>query len=290
MRKALLKKGVDAMQNNIHTTIPLNNQVEIPVLGLGTWQAEGNNCAHAVAFALTHGYDHIDTAQAYGNEDQVADGWQASGRDREDIFITTKIWNSNQGAKRSQRSVEKSLRRLKTDYLDLCLIHWPDADNFQRTLETWETLISLREAGTCRAIGVSNFTIPLLEQLIEASGKAPSINQVEFHPFLYQKNLLDYCRKKGIQLEAYSPLARAKHLDNPTLQSIGEKYGKTPAQVMLAWGLHHDLVLIPKSVHENRIEGNADIFFNLDEEDMQKLDSMEPQHRLIKPGWAPPSW
>ncbi len=278
------------MKKSIQSTTTLNNQVEIPVLGLGTWQAEGKNCTQAVAFALNHGYDHIDTAQAYGNEDQVAKGWQASGRDREDIFITTKIWNTNQGQKRTKSSLEKSLKRLKTNYVDLCLIHWADVKDFERTRETWDALIDLVEAGKCRAIGVSNFTIPLIKKLLEKTDVVPAINQVEFHPFLYQKELMGFCREQGIKIEAYSPLARANYLDHPALKDIAEKHAKTTAQVMLAWGLHHDLIVIPKSVHEDRIEENAKIFFELDESDMEKLDSLDTQDRQVEPHWAPPSW
>jgi diketogulonate reductase-like aldo/keto reductase len=278
------------MNKPIQSTIALNNQVEIPVLGLGTWLAEGKNCTRAVAFALNHGYDHIDTAQAYGNEDQVAKGWQSSDRKREDIFITTKIWNTNQGRKRTRSSLEKSLKRLETDYVDLCLIHWADVKDFDRTRETWDTLIEAHEAGQCRAIGVSNFTIPLIRKLLEKTDVVPAINQVEFHPFLYQKDLMDFCREQGIKLEAYSPLARAAHLDHPVLKEIAEKHEKTAAQVMLAWGVNHGLIVIPKSVHDDRIAENAEIFFELDEGDMEKLDSLDIRDRQVRPDWAPPSW
>ncbi len=278
------------MPKTIETTAALNNQVQIPYLGLGTWQSKKGECAHAVEFALTHGYSHIDTAQIYGNEAQVGQGWQASGRSREDIFITTKIWNFNQGGKRTRRSLEKSLKRLKTDYVDLCLIHWPNIKNFSRTQKTWETLVERQQEGQCRAIGVSNFTIPLIEKLIEDTKITPAVNQVEFHPFLFQKDLLEFCQAKGIQLEAYSPLARAQFFENQTLQDIAQKYDKTPAQVMLSWGLQHNLVVIPKSTHEKRIQENSQIFFDLSEEDMAKLDALTPQKRLIKPMWAPETW
>jgi len=172
----------------------------------------------------------------------------------------------------------------------LLLIHWPDVRKFDRTVETWRALIDLHKEGLCRSIGVSNFTIPLLKKLSEESNVTPAVNQVEFHTFLYQKDLLAYCRENDIQIEAYSPIARAKFFDNEDLQRIAKKHGHTPAQVMLAWCVQHELVAIPKTVHENRIEENADIFFELDDEDMKALDNLGPERRLVKGMWAPPSW
>lgn len=274
----------------MNKTYQLNDGHEIPVLGLGTWRARGHECKHAVEFALTNGYDHIDTAQGYDNEKQVGRGWKASGRSREDIFITTKINNSNQGYKKSTRSFENSLKDLQTDYVDLLLIHWPDINNFDRSIETWQALVDMQAQGLCRSIGVSNFDIPLTEQLLTAIDVIPAVNQVEFHTFLYQKELLAYSRQKGIQIEAYSPIAKAKLFDHEHLQQIAKKHAKTPAQVMLAWCLHHNLVVIPKSVNEDRIIENAHIFFDLDDEDMQILDNLQPQTRLVKGVGAPPSW
>ncbi|MFW5713138.1 MAG: aldo/keto reductase [Brevefilum sp.] len=273
------------MKKTIETTTTLNNGVEIPYLGLGTWQARGKSCTHAVEFALKNDYSLIDTAQAYGNERQVGDGWKASGRARDDIFITTKIRNANQGYDSTQKSFEESLKALQTDYVDLLLIHWPDIKNFSRTIETWKALIDLHEKGKSRSIGVSNFTIELLEKLLDETDVVPQANQVEFHTFLYQKELLEYCRDKEIKIEAYSPIARAKFLDNDVLQKMAEKYDKTAAQVMLAWGINHDLVVIPKSENEDRILENADIFFEIKEEDMKELDKLGPERRLIEGIW-----
>lgn len=278
------------MKKSIQSTTTLNNGVEIPYLGLGTWQSRGEKCINAVAYALTHGYSLIDTAQAYGNERQVGKGWKKSGRPREDIFLTTKISNSNQGYDSSKRTFMESLEDLQTDYVDLLLIHWPDVRNFDRTVKTWQALIDLREEGLCRSIGVSNFTIPLLEKLTNEINVTPAVNQVEFHTFLYQKELLAYCQEHDIQIEAYSPIARAKFLDNEVLQRIAEKHSQTAAQVMLAWGIQHDLVMIPKTVHEKRIDENADIFFELDDEELKALDNLGPERRLVKGMWAPPSW
>ena len=271
-------------------TIKLTNNVEIPVLGLGTWLSRGRECELAVEFSLNNGYDHIDTAQGYDNEEQVGNGWKASGRAREDIFITTKINNSNQGYEKSTQSFQKSLKDLQTDYVDLLLIHWPDINDFGRTIDTWRALVDLQAQGLCRSIGVSNFDIPLTEQLTSEIDVIPAVNQVEFHTFLYQQELLAYSRQKGIQIEAYSPIARAKFFDHDDLQRIGKKYGKTPAQVMLAWLLNHDLVAIPKSVNEDRIRENADIFFELADEDMDTLNNLHPQTRLVTGEGTPPSW
>lgn len=271
-------------------TATLNNGVEIPLFGLGTWQSQGKDCVQAVAFALNHGYTLIDTAQGYDNEKEVGEGWKASGRKREEIFITTKISNSHQGYEPTKRSFKKSLKALQTDYVDLLLIHWPDVRNFNRTVETWRALTDLQEAGLCRAIGVSNFTIPLLEDLRSQSEVVPATNQVEFHPFLYQKDLLAYCQAHQIQMEAYSPIARGKFFNNSVLQKMAEKYAKTPAQVMLAWGVSHKLVVIPKSTHEDRIQENAAIFFDLTEEDRAELDNLNRNLRLVKGAWAPPTW
>ena len=278
------------MEKTIQTTTELNNGVEIPYLGLGTWQARGSTCKEVVAFALTHGYSMIDTAQAYGNESRIGQGWKASGRKREDIFLTTKIRNSNQGYQSSQRSFQQSLENLQTDYVDLLLIHWPDIGDFDRTIETWQAMIEMQNEGLCRSIGVSNFTIPLIERLLEYAKVVPVVNQVEFHTFLYQKELLEFCREKDVQIEAYSPIARARYLENDTLQKITKKYDKTAAQIMLAWCVNHNIVVIPKSVHEGRIQENANIFFDLDDEDMRALDQLGPQRRLVTSLDQPPSW
>ncbi len=278
------------MKKNLLSTATLNNGVEIPYLGLGTWLARGQTCEHAVEYALNHGYAHIDTAQEYGNEQQVGKGWKASAKTRDEVFLTTKVRNANQGYESTKKSFEKSLTALQTDYVDLMLIHWPNIKSFNRTLETWQALIELNEKGLCRSIGVSNFTIPLMEKLLSEFDVVPAVNQVEFHNFLYQKELLNYCRDKEIQLEAYSPIARAKYTDNPQLQRVAKKHHKTVPQVMLAWCLHHDVIVIPKSVNEGRIKENAAIFFELDDEDMKVLNNLGPKTRLVDGAWAPPNW
>ena len=275
------------MVKTIQSTTPLNNGTKIPFLGLGTWQSRGNKCEHAVEFALNNGYSMIDTAQGYNNEAQVGRGWKASGRSREEIFITTKISSSNQGFDKTKDSFEESLEKLQTDYVDLLLIHWPNTHNFSLTIETWTALVELNQKGLSKSIGVSNFTISLVERLLKETDVVPAVNQVEFHTFLYQKELMNYCQETGIQLEAYSPIARAKFLDNATLQNIAEKYGKSSAQVMLAWCVNHDIVVIPKSTHEGRISENSDIFFDLKGEDMQILNNLDRKVRLVDGPWAP---
>jgi len=277
-----IKRSKGKRLNKMRNTFTLNDGYEIPKLGLGTWRARGQDCIHAVAFALSHGYDHIDTAQVYKNERQVGKGWKASGRARETIYITTKINNTRQGYEQSIGAFKKSLKALRTDYVDLLLIHWPDIIDFSRTLDTWRALIDLQAQGHCRSIGVSNFTIPLMEQLLSETDVVPAVNQVEFHTFLYQQELLAYCRGKRILIEAYSPIARGRFFNQEQLLQIAEKHAKTPAQIMLAWLLNHDLVAIPKSVNEGRILENAAIFFELDAEDLQILDNLQPQTRLVK--------
>jgi diketogulonate reductase-like aldo/keto reductase len=274
----------------VQSILKLNDGVEIPCLGLGTWRSRGEDCIKAVQYALNLGYDHIDTAQGYDNEIQVGLGVKASNRPRKEIFITTKISNANQGYQKTIKSFKQSLVDLQTDDVDLLLIHWPDIKHFELTIETWQALIDLQKAGLCRSIGVSNFTVDLIEKLTRQIDVIPSINQVEFHPFLYQKELLNYCNEKHIQVEAYSPIARAKFFDHEHLQKVAQKHSKTPAQIMLAWGIHHELVVIPKSTHKGRIEENADIFFPLDEDDMEILDNLQPQVRLVDGSWAPPGW
>lgn len=278
------------MPKDIHSIAALNDGHQIPTLGLGTWLSKEDECVRAVSFALNNGYDMIDTAQAYGNEAQVGQGWVQSGRPRESFYLTTKIRNMYQGTKSSRESLERSLKALQTDYVDLLLIHWPDVEHFDLTAETWLEMIEMQKEGLARSIGVSNFTPSLMNELIEQSNVIPAVNQVEFHTFLYQKDLVEYCDKRDILLEAYSPIARAKYLDDPTLMKVAEKHSKTTAQVMLAWLVQHGIMAIPKSVHEKRILENADVFFGLDDADMQMLDGLNRNERLIMSKWSPPSW
>jgi len=277
------------MTMNIQTTITLNNGVAIPVLGLGVFQTgQGSETQNAVTWALEAGYRHIDTAAIYHNEEDVGIAIAKSGIPRREIFVTTKLWNDDHGYDKALKACDTSLKRLGMNYVDLYLIHWHSS---WKVSETWRALIRLREEGKCRAIGVSNFVPRQIEKIIKDSGVAPAVNQVEFHPFLYQKGLLEYCRSKGIQIEAYSPLTRGKRLDHPVVVSIAQKYAKTPAQILIRWGLQHGLVVLPKSAQKDRIISNADVFdFEIDAGDMQSLDGLNENLRLIRPRWSPIEW
>jgi methylglyoxal/glyoxal reductase len=262
----------------------LNNGVEIPLLGLGVYQSPpGKTTESAVSYALKIGYRHIDTASIYGNESDVGNALRKSGLHREEVFITTKVWNSDQGYVTTLQSCERSLRRLGLAYVDLYLIHWPVQG---MSIETWKAMLELLQKGKTRAIGVSNYTIGDLQDIFQNSKGdpvvAPAVNQVEFHPFLYQNELLQFCKNNNIKLEAYSPLTRAKRLNHPTIVAIAKKYSKTAAQVLIRWSLQHDVVVIPKSIHQDRIRENSQVFdFHLEPEDMNLLDSLNENLQTV---------
>jgi len=270
---------------SIQSTVTLNNNVQMPILGLGVYQTPpGRVTQNSVKFALKLGYRHVDTARIYGNEADVGEAVRESGILREDLFVTTKLWNSDQGYDSTLRAYEASLKRLGLDYVDLYLVHFPVPDVRK---ESWRAMETLFKKGRCRAIGVSNFTIRHLEELTEESDVIPSVNQVEFHPFLYQKELLDYCQGKRIQVEAYSPLARGERFKQPRILSLAKKYSKTPAQLMIRWGIQHGVVVIPKSTREERIRENSQVFdFDISDDDMMSLDSLNEDLRL---NWDPTS-
>ena len=270
---------------SIQSTVKLNNNVQMPILGLGVYQTPpGRVTQNSVKFALKLGYRHVDTARIYGNEADVGEAVRESGILREDLFVTTKLWNSDQGYDSTLRAYEASLKRLGLDYVDLYLVHFPVPDVRK---ESWRAMETLFKKGRCRAIGVSNFTIRHLEELTEESDVIPSVNQVEFHPFLYQKELLDYCQGKRIQVEAYSPLARGERFKQPRILSLAKKYSKTPAQLMIRWGIQHGVVVIPKSTREERIRENSQVFdFDISDNDMMSLDSLNEDLRL---NWDPTS-
>jgi diketogulonate reductase-like aldo/keto reductase len=261
--------------------VKLNNGIEMPILGLGTWQSnKGKECHDAVSWALEAGYRHIDTAAIYGNEESVGAAIKKSGIPRKEIFVTTKLWNSDHG--NPQLAFEQSLKRLKLDYVDLYLIHFPVTGVRNNT---WKEMEKILDAGKTRAIGVSNFTIKHLTELLKIATVVPAVNQVEFSPYLYQKDLMDFCREKNIQLEAYSPLTRREKLKDPKLLEIAAKYNKTAAQVMIRWCIEHNVVAIPKSVTRQRIQENFNVFdFNISKEDMRKLDFFNENLRLC---WNP---
>lgn len=272
----------------IHSKVKLNNGFDMPLLGLGTFRAEGKETAMAVREALAVGYRHIDTAMMYRNEKEVGRAIRESGIDRSELFVTTKLARDDQGYRETWQAVEASLENLGLDYVDLYLIHWP----VERLMyETWKAMQEIAHKGLSRSVGVSNFTIRLLEGLKTESEFIPAVNQVEFHPFIFQEELLGYCRKEGIQLEAYSPLTRGKRLDDPRLVKIADKHNKTTAQILLRWNLEHGVVTIPKSVTPSRIRENAALYdFALDQEDMVALNAMDENLRFIHPDWAPPEW
>ena len=268
----------------LQSHIRLNNGVEIPQLGLGVYQsAPGRTTQRVVSYALNIGYRHIDTAYIYGNESDVGKAVHESGIQREEVFITTKLWNTREGGyDAALRSCEDSLQRLGLTYVDIYLIHWP-VQGISNSTDTWRAMVHLLKEGKARAIGVSNYTIDDLKEILQDSDVVPAVNQVEFHPFLYQKDLLSFCKKNGIQLEAYSPLTRGKRLNHPSIKNIAKKYqNKTPAQILIRWSLQHNLVVIPKSIHEERILENSQVFdFELTAEDMKFLDSLNENLQTV---------
>jgi diketogulonate reductase-like aldo/keto reductase len=248
----------------------LADGARMPMLGLGVWQVpDGEACVNAVRWALDLGYRHIDTAQAYGNEESVGRALRDSGVLRDEMFITTKFFPGN---REPVAAVEQSLGRLGLDHVDLYLIHWPEGG----PTWAWPGMERAREMGTARSIGVSNFSAAELKQVIAAGTVLPAVNQVEFNPPHYRRGLLDACRNQGVTVEAYSPLGTGRHLSDKTVRLVAERAGRTPAQVLLRWCLQHGLPVIPKSTRRARIEENAQIFdFALSDEDMAALDSLD---------------
>ncbi|MHA2184651.1 MAG: aldo/keto reductase [Promethearchaeota archaeon] len=267
------------MDLDISSTKELNNQIKMPIFGLGTWPLKGKSAYNAVLWALDSGYSLIDTASFYGNESEIGDALKDTKMEREEIFITTKVWNSEQGYDNTLEAFNNSLRRLKLDYIDLYLMHWPVSDLRN---ETWRALEKIYEEGRVRAIGVSNFTIRHLNELLESSNSVPTVNQIEFSPFLYQKELMEYCQSKNIAVEAYTPLIRERKFKNKVVVDISQKWGKTPAQILIRWGLQHNIIEIPKTGSKEHLIENADIFdFNLDNDDMSRLDNLHEDYRLV---------
>ena len=267
------------MDLNFNTSVKLNNGVNMPILGLGTWALSGKSAYQAVLWALEIGYRLIDSASLYGNEKKIGEALKATKNLRDDIFITTKVWNSDQGYDSTLAAFDRSLKLLNLDYIDLYLIHWP-VKGLRN--ETWKALEKIYDNGRVRAIGVSNFTIRHLDELKATLKLIPSVNQVEFSPFLYQKELMEYCRSNKIVLEAYSPLTKAKKFSNSTLMTLGQKYSKSPAQILIRWDLQHEIVTVPKSGDKLHLIDNANVFdFSLDENDMHKLDSLNENYRTV---------
>ncbi|MHA6483587.1 aldo/keto reductase [Paenibacillus sp. strain BS8-2] len=266
------------MTTALTSSTVLHNGVSMPWLGLGVWKVKDDGeTERTVQAAIEAGYRHIDTASAYGNEVGVGVGVRNSGVAREELFITTKVWNADQGYETSLAAFDRSLERLGMDYVDLLLVHWPVKGKYK---DTWRALESIYRSGKARAIGVSNFQIHHLEDLLESSDLVPMVNQVEYHPLLTQEPLQAFCKSNRIQLTAWSPLMQG-NLDHATLADIGAKYDKSPAQVILRWDLQNGVVTIPKSTNPERIKQNGDIFdFELSAEDMSAISALNRNQRF----------
>ena len=264
-------------------SIPLNNGVEIPRLGLGVYQAaRGEETRRAVREALAMGYRHVDTARAYGNERDVGAAIRESGLPREEIFVTSKLWNDEQGYDEALAAFDASLRRLGLEHLDLYLLHWPVPG---RRLDSWRALERIAREGRARAIGVSNFMPRHVDELLARAEIVPAVNQVEVSPFLQQRDVREACARRGIVVEAYSPLTKGQRLSHPAVAEVARRLGRTPAQVLLRWGVQHGMVVLAKSVHPPRIAENAAIFdFELSAAAMAELDALEEG---LVTGWDP---
>ncbi|MCR1951255.1 aldo/keto reductase [Clostridium sp. DSM 100503] len=272
------------MIDNMNSTITLNNGIEMPRLGLGVFRVEDSEeLIKAVRAAIKNGYRSIDGAAIYGNEEAMGEGIRQgikeAGISREDLFITSKVWNADLGYEETIAAYEASLKRIGVDYLDLYLIHWPVEGKYK---EAWKALEYLYKEGRVKAIGVSNFQVHHLQDLLADAEIKPVINQVELHPYLSQQKVREFCRENDIQVEAWSPLMAGNGLlENEILKEIANKYNKTAAQVVLRWDLQSQIVTIPKSTNERRLTENIDIFdFNLSDDDMDKIDSLNKDLRV----------
>lgn len=265
----------------INDCTTLNNGLQMPWLGFGVYQIpDGDEVANAIHKALEVGYRSIDTASVYKNEKGVGRAIRETDIPREEIFLTTKVWNEDLRKNRTAAAFEESLDRLGVDYVDLYLVHWPVADRY---LEAWREMEKIYQSGRARAIGLSNFMVHHLKDILSRCEVKPAVNQVEFHPWLVQPELLAFCKEQHIQLEAWSPLMQGKITEVPVINELAKKYGKTPAQIVLRWDIQHGVVTIPKSSKPHRIQENAQLFdFELSAEDMARLDALD-QHKRIGP-------
>ncbi len=264
---------------DLQGTFTLNNGVKMPYFGLGVYLSkDGQEVIDAVKWVIEAGYRHIDTASIYNNEDGVGEGIKQSGINRDELFVVSKVWNRDQGFDSTLKAFDASLKRLDLDYLDLYLVHWPVTGKYK---ETWKALEKIYAEGRVKAIGVSNFMQHHLEDLLLDAEVVPMVNQMEFHPYLVQQELIDFCADKEIQYEAWSPMMQGKIFDLEEFKNLAEKYQKTIAQIVLRWDLQKGVVTIPKSSKKERIISNADIFdFELSEEDVQLLDSLHKGQRF----------
>ncbi len=259
--------------------VPLSDSVAIPQLGLGVYKVPPGQTAEVVRHALAHGYTAVDTATLYGNEREVGEAVRDSGLAREDVFVTTKLWNDAHGYDEALRAFDRSAAELDLDHVDLYLIHWPVPDQ-DRYVETWQALRRLRDEGRVRAVGVSNFEPEHLRRLADETGEVPAINQVELHPLLQQRPLREAHAELGVVTEAWAPLARGQLVEHDTIRRLADKHGRTPSQIILRWHLDLGNVVIPKSVTPARIEENIDVFdFSLDTDDVAAIDALDSDGR-----------
>jgi len=271
--------GGDLMIKSLQDTFTLHNGVKMPGFGLGVYKAaDGEEVVNAIKYAVNAGYRAVDTAALYFNEDGVGAAIKQCGLPREELFITTKVWNSDQGYESTLAAFETSRNKLDVDYIDLYLIHWPVKEKYK---ETWRAMEELYRAGKVKAIGVSNFHQHHIEDLMTTAEIKPMVNQIEMHPVLTQEELRNYCCSQDIVVTAWSPLGRGNLLDEPILGEIAEKHNKSVAQVILRWHIQNDVIVIPKSTHEHRIIENGDIFdFELDAEEMQAINALNENRRF----------
>ncbi len=266
--------------HNSQSTVQLSDGRAIPQIGLGVWQASDAEARSAVKTALEEGYRHVDTASIYGNEKGVGEGIRASGVSRDQVFLTTKVWNDSHGFDAATQALDASLSRLKVDYVDMLLIHWPvpSQDSF---VETWRALIEAQRIGKAKSIGVSNFNADHLQRLIFETGVAPVLNQVELHPFMQQQELRRIHREMQISTQAWSPLGQGSALTDPVVLDIARKYDRTAAQVIIRWHLELGNIAIPKSITPARIKENLHVFdFSLDARDISAIGTMNSGNRL----------
>ena len=263
--------------------ITLNDGRPIPQLGLGLWQTPAATAADIVAAALQTGYRHLDTAAIYGNEAGVGLGLVNSAVKREEVFVTTKLWNDAQGFDSTLRAAHESLRTLRLDYVDLYLVHWP-APRRGLYVESWRALIRLREEGLAKSIGVSNFAVAHLERIIGETGVTPALNQIELHPRFQQRELRVFHAAQGIATESWAPLGRARVLDDPVIRKLAAKHGRTSAQIVIRWHLDEGLIAIPKTARRERLAENFDVFgFTLDAEDRAAIAALDRAEGRIGP-------
>ncbi|MHA2100510.1 MAG: aldo/keto reductase [Candidatus Kariarchaeaceae archaeon] len=271
------------MTLQIDTRVKLNNGIEMPYFGLGLYLAgKGQDTINAVKWGYETGYRLFDTAQFYHNEAELGQAINELGIDQSEVFVTTKLWTSNFDYDKALETVNVSYKKLDLEYIDLFLLHYPVSG---KRLEAWRALEKIYDEGMVKSIGVSNFTIKHLEELFENSEITPVVNQVEFHPWLYQKDLLNFCNDHDVILQAYSPLVKGERINNSEISEFAKKYDKTNAQILIRWGLEHGLSVIPKSNNRERIKENADLFdFSISEEDIERLNALDEHYHCT---WDP---